>query len=305
MTCIRLSVLRGVCQIPAYVAHAKNFFQQENVDAELNVEPTAWMVPTKLISGESQFAVIPWTRVAAAEEKDTPLTLLCGSGFEEAAIVLRKGIQISEVKTVAVPLRGGMKDLTAMGLIESLGWKKVDLIRQPSGDGAIISFFGEGADAASMVEPYATMLEALGVGTIIRRTGDIWPGAPGCSLATTVDMKTKAPEIVRGVVRAFIRGAGFVHDSPEESAAIAYRYIGIHPRFIHQALLRNRPIVDAIRNREAMDSILLLMIKLGYLKRKPCDYMDLTFLDRELAALEHDHVLGASPTASSVRLQHL
>ena len=137
MNKVSFSLLRGVCQIPAYVAHEKGFFKDEGLDVNLNIEPTAWMVPHKLVNGESQFAVIPWTRVAAAEDKDIPLVLICGSGFEEAAIVVRKEINLSEVKKVAVPSRGGMKDLTAMGLIESLGWKDVDLIRLPSGDGAI------------------------------------------------------------------------------------------------------------------------------------------------------------------------
>ena len=191
---VRFSLLRGVCQTPAYVAHAKGYFQEEGIDSEINIEPTAWMVPVKLMSGESQFAVIPWTRVAAAEVNDIPLVVIAGSGFEEAAIVVRKNLDITEVKKVAVPLRGGMKDLTAMGLMESLGWKNVDLIRQPSGDGAIISFFGEGVDAASMVEPYATMLEQLGIGRIVKRTGDVWPGAPGCSLSTTVPFKNNNPE---------------------------------------------------------------------------------------------------------------
>lgn len=280
MTRVRFSLLRGVCQTPAYVAHAKGFFQEAGIDSEINVEPTAWMVPTRLMSGDSQFAVIPWTRVAAAEEKEIPLTLVCGSGFEEAAIVVRKGLEIPEVKKVAVPLRGGMKDLTAMGLIESLGWKDVELIRQPSGDGAIISLFGQGVDAASMVEPYATMLEVLGVGKIVRRTGDIWPGAPGCSLTTTLPFRDREPETVQKVVNAFVRGAKFVLENPEETAEIAFRHIGVNPRFIYEALLRNRPHIDAIRNKQAMDKVLSLMIQLGYIKKHPSDYTDLSFLDK-------------------------
>ncbi|MBI3596721.1 MAG: ABC transporter substrate-binding protein [Nitrospirae bacterium] len=283
---VRFSLLRGVCQIPAYVAHVKGFFQKENIPSEINIEPTAWMVPTKLVNGDSQFAVIPWTRVAAAEEKEIPLVLLCGSGFEEAAIVVRKGLAVSEVKKVAVPHRGGMKDLTAMGLIESLGWKDVELFRQPSGDGAIISLFGQGVDAASMVEPYATMMEALGVGIIVKRTGDVWPGAPGCSLTTTVQMKTKNPELAEGVVRAFVRAARFVHENPEESAEIAHRYIGVHSRFIRQALERNRPHVDAIRNQDAMDRVLSLMMKLGYIQKMPSDYKDLSFLNKAASNLK-------------------
>jgi len=283
MTHVRLSLLRGVCQTPAYVAHEKGFFHEENIDSEIQIESTAWLVPTRLNHGDSQFAVIPWTRVAAAGEKEIPLVLIAGSGFEEAAIVMRKGLTIPEVKRVAVPLRGGIKDLTAMGLMESLGWQEVELIRQPSGDGAIIALFGEGVDAASMVEPYATMLECLGVGTIVRRTGDLWAGAPGCSLTTTISIKNEQPDLVERVVRAFVRGSKFVAERPEETAEIAHRYIGVSPRFIHQALLRNRPNVDAARNEQAREKILGLMMKLGYIKKMPTGYYDFSFLDKASA----------------------
>jgi ABC-type nitrate/sulfonate/bicarbonate transport system substrate-binding protein len=279
METVSISLLRGICQTPAYVAYEKNFFNKEGLNVKLNIEPTAWMVPYKLVSGESHFAVIPWTRVAAAEEKDIPLVLICGSGFEEAAIVVRKEIDPSKVRKVAIPQRGGMKDLTAMGLIESLGWKNVELIRLPSGDGAIISLFGEGADAASMVEPYATMMEALGIGTVVKRTGDIWQGAPGCSLTTTVQLKRTFPELTQKVVRAFVNGATFVNENPEESADISSRYIGINSRFIREALDVNKPNVDAIRNTGAMEGVLSLMVKLGYIEKIPTDYFDYTFLE--------------------------
>jgi NitT/TauT family transport system substrate-binding protein len=279
---VSFSLLRGVCQIPAYVAHEKGFFKDEGLDVNLNIEPTAWMVPHKLVNGESQFAVIPWTRVAAAEDKDIPLVLICGSGFEEAAIVVRKEINLSEVKKVAVPSRGGMKDLTAMGLIESLGWKDVDLIRLPSGDAAIISLFGKGADAASMVEPYATMMEALGVGTVVKRTGDLWKGAPGCSLTTTMELKETSPDLIQKAVRAFVHGVTFVNENPDESAQIASRYIGINAGFIRKALNVNKPDMNAIRNNRAMDGVISLMMKLGYIRKIPTNFSDLTFLDRAI-----------------------
>ncbi len=282
---VSFSLLRGVCQMPAYVAYEKGFFKEEGLNVNLNIEPTAWMVPHKLVSGESHFAVIPWTRVAAAEDKDTPLVLICGSGFEEAAIVVRKEINPLNVRRVAIPLRGGMKDLTAMGLIESLGWKDVEVIRLPSGDGAIISLFGKGADAASMVEPYATMMEALGIGTVLKRTGDVWKGAPGCSLTTTMELKETSPDLTQKIVRAFVRGVTFVKENPEESAQIASRYIGINAGFIRSALLVNKPDVDAIRNKRAMEGVLSLMMKLGYIEKLPTNFSDLNFLDKAIKDL--------------------
>lgn len=277
---IIFSLLRGICQIPAYVAYEKRFFSDEGIDVEIHIEPTAWMIPNKLTNGESHFAVIPWTRVATGEERDLQLVLLAGSGYEEAAIVIRRGIRCSEVKKVVIPQRGGIKDLTAIAMIAHLGWKDAEIIRQPSGDGAIISFFGLGADAASMVEPYATMMELMGVGSVIKRTGDIWQGAPGCSLTTTVMLKEAEPDLVQRVVNAFVRGTFFARKNKSEAASIASQYIGINESFIRKALDVNLPDINAIRNKKAMEDILHLMVKLGYIKRFPANYIDLTFLDR-------------------------
>jgi NitT/TauT family transport system substrate-binding protein len=277
---VRFAVLRGVCQTPAYVASEKGFFQAEGLNVTLDVVPTAWLIPHQLATGEREFSIMPWTRVAAAQAEDVPLILVAGSGIEEAAMVIRKGITPADVRKVAVPKEGGIKDLTAMALIESLGWQDAELIRQPSGDGAIISFFGQGSDAASMVEPYATMMEELNVGSVLRRTGDVWKDAPGCSLATTVRLTEEDPELVQAVVNAHVQAVNFVQENPAEAAEIASHYIGINHHFIRNALRHNRPSADAIRNTEAMQNILALMQRLGYIKEIPTNYMNLTFLER-------------------------
>jgi NitT/TauT family transport system substrate-binding protein len=281
---VRVSLLRGICQIPAYVACEMGYFKEEGIDATVDIAATAWMVPQKLMSGETQFAVIPWTRVAAAEAHDIPLLLLAGSGCEEVAIVLRTGLEPKDVKKVAVPVRGGMKDLTAMGLLKSLGWQDAQLVRLPSGDGAILSFVGQGADAASMVEPYATMLEQQGLGRVIRRTGDIWKGAPGCSLTTTRPYRDAEPETVQAFVNAFARGVQYAEEHPDDAARMAEIYIGVSARFIREALNHNRPNINAIRNLEAMKNVMALMQTLGYVERQPHDFSDLSFLDQYAAS---------------------
>ena len=165
MDTIRFALLRGICQLPAYVAHTQGIFAEHGLRSEVRITPTAWLIPEQLADGTADFAVLPWTRVAATEEGEAPLTVICGSGLEEAAIVVRTGLEIEDVRSVAVPREGGMKDLTAMGLLDELGWTadRVEQRRFPSGDGAVICFVGEGADAASMIEPYASMLEHLGL----------------------------------------------------------------------------------------------------------------------------------------------
>jgi hypothetical protein len=124
MSRIRLALLRGVCQTPAYIAYDLGYFQEEGVEVAVEIQPTAWVVPERLARQEVQFAVIPWTRVAAASSHGEDLVLVCGSGCEEAALVVRAGMEPHEVQRIAVPQEGGIKDLTAMALLQSLGWNE-------------------------------------------------------------------------------------------------------------------------------------------------------------------------------------
>jgi len=281
MKAVELSLLRGICQMPGYVAAARGFFRDQGLNVRIAIEPTAALVPERLLRGAVQFAVMPWTRVAAASVRGEPLVLVCGSGCEEAAIVVRHGIGSQDVKKVAVPQRGGIKDLTAQGLMEDLGWGAAECLRMPSGDGAILALVGQGADAASMVEPYATLLQDLRLGTVVRRTGDLWPGAPGCSLTTTRQLIEGDPDLVQRVVTAFVRAARFVEEEPDEAAAIAADYIGVGARFIRAALRHCRPNIHALNNERAMGAVLALMLRLGYLEQRPArPFYDASFLER-------------------------
>jgi ABC-type nitrate/sulfonate/bicarbonate transport system substrate-binding protein len=279
---IRLALLRGVCQLPAYVAIERGLFAAQSIEAEAVMAPTAWAVPERLRDGDVDFAVIPWTRVAADVPRDgRRLVLVAGSGIEEAALVVRSGLAPEQVRRVAVPHEGGIKDLTAMALLRRLGWNEVRLVRQPSGDGAILSFVGLGADAAAMVEPYATMLESLGMGTALLRTGDVWPSAPGCSLTTSSALIEREPDLVRRVVAAYVAGARRVQVAPDEAAHAGETFIGVSAAIVRRALEVNHPDVRAIRNDEAMANILALMAELGYLQSQPANFRDLTFLSAQ------------------------
>jgi ABC-type nitrate/sulfonate/bicarbonate transport system substrate-binding protein len=263
------------------VAAEVGAFRAHGLDVALEYAPTAWAVPERLARGDVDFAVIPWTRVAAAEARGERLVLVCGSGCEEAALVVRTGCDVAGVRRIALPQEGGMKDLTAAGLVESLGWHDAETLRLPSGDAAILALVGGGVDAASMVEPWATMVVQLGLGQVVRRTGDVWPGAPGCSLATSAALIASRPDVVERMVRAFVAGARGALEEPDRAAHVGARHIGVAARHVRGALRHNRPDVDALRHTDAMTAVLALMQQRGYLDAPPAGrFVDLAFLDR-------------------------
>jgi hypothetical protein len=79
---IHLSLLRGICQLPAYVAHANGFFLEQGLVAHVGICPSAWLISEQLCSRAANFGVMPWTRVAAVEKNEAPLNVVCGSGLE-------------------------------------------------------------------------------------------------------------------------------------------------------------------------------------------------------------------------------
>lgn len=100
-----------------------------------------------------------------------------------------------------------------------------------------------------------------------------------------MELKETSPDLTQKVVRAFVRGVTFVKENPDESAQIASRYIGINAEFIRKALNVNKPNVDAIRNKRAMEGVLSLMMKLSYIEKLPTNFSDLNFLDKAIKDL--------------------
>jgi ABC-type nitrate/sulfonate/bicarbonate transport system substrate-binding protein len=89
---------------------------------------------------------------------------------------------------------------------------------------------------------------------------------------------------VQGVVDAFARGVRFVREESDEAADIAAPYIGMDGEFIREALKRNLPDLDTLRNTAAMDHVMTLMQQLGYVSRRPQHFLNLSFLDKAQAA---------------------
>jgi ABC-type nitrate/sulfonate/bicarbonate transport system substrate-binding protein len=113
---------------------------------------------------------------------------------------------------------------------------------------------------------------------VLLRTGDVWPGAPGCSLTTGSALIDSEPELVPRGVTAYGAAARRGLAAPDEAARAGESFIGVSAAIIRRALESNRPDPLAIRNDAAMAQIIALMTDLGYLRQPPEGYRDLRFL---------------------------
>ncbi|MBL9115871.1 MAG: ABC transporter substrate-binding protein [Verrucomicrobiaceae bacterium] len=273
------ALIRGICQLPVYVAHETGEFQKNNVESSIRIVPAAWMVPSMLQKGEVEFGVIPWTRVAIAAEKGENLIVIAGGGVEEGMILARPDMERSDISTIAVPQPGGVKDFFANELISRASLSKARLVSNPSGDASLVSYIGGGADAISTIEPFGSMLEFLGLGTVIAKIGDIFPRMPGCCLSTTKQMVATNRDLCIHVIAAMRKSEELIRNNPSLAAAIGQKYIGISAEIIQKALTTNLPSIDVIQETDVIRAVVMRMLEMGRLHSEPERIFDRSFLE--------------------------
>ncbi len=284
---IELGLIRGICQLPAYVAIENDYFKERGLDCSYKIDPTAWLVPDQLINGDLTFSIMPWTRTVSAREKGKDLLVIGGSGYEETAVVVRKDLDIDsledlEGKKISLPAPGGMKDITSQKLFEEYGItsKNTEVYRMPSGDAAMLSFLSGEVDATTNVEPYSTLSTELGVGEIIARGDSIFPKSPGCCVTAKEEFVKENEDVVLKFLEALKEANEFIDKEPKEAAELSSKYIGVKGEVTRKALREDKPKLDIRDSVDAMDEVVDKMIDLEYIESKPENYFDFSYLEK-------------------------
>jgi hypothetical protein len=135
-----------VCQLPACVAQDKGFLRDVGIDAQLSIAPTAWTVRQRVVG--KGISPLFRGRCGGRKSKANRLTLISGSGFEEAAIVRARWHDRRAGLGTGGPERRGIKDLAVIALIQRLGWEYANIVRSNPAMGRSSPSWAKGADAA-------------------------------------------------------------------------------------------------------------------------------------------------------------
>lgn len=286
---IELGLIRGVCQLPAYVAIEKGYFEEKGLDVDYKIDPTAWLVPEQLNNGDLTFSIMPWTRTVSARNEDKDLLVLAGSGYEETAVVVNKKSDIDDLsdlsgKKISLPAIGGMKDITSQKMFEknNISSDETEVYRMPSGDAALISFLSGEVDATTNVEPFSTLAVELGVGEIIARGGDILPKSPGCCVTAKEEFVEENEDVTYNFLAALKEANEFIYDNPGEAGDLGSKYIGVNGDVTEKALKDNKPKLDIRNSVDAMEEVVDEMIELEYVDEKPNKFYDFSYLEKIL-----------------------
>lgn len=215
---------------PFYVAVEKGYFADEGIEVEFDY---GWETDLlKLVgTGELSFAVASGDQVILARSQGLPVVYVLNwyRRFPVCMVALgEKGIQEPKDlvgKTVGIPATYGASYIGWRALVYATGMDEAKVNLQTIGYTQVASLIEDQVDAAVcylMNEP--VQLRQMGREIDIIRVSD-YIDLVSNGLITNERTIAERPELVRSLVRAFLRGLRYTIDHPDEAFAICRKYL--------------------------------------------------------------------------------
>jgi NitT/TauT family transport system substrate-binding protein len=263
---------------PLYLAKAKGFFTEQNLDLTIqNTQGGAESVPG-VISGQYQFAFANVISLLLAHSKGLPLQVIAAGNFSTGKPEDFGGILVpagSPIKTMK-QLEG--KKL-AVNQIKNIGGVTVRAaMRKAGGDPDKIEFvevrFPEmparlgqkDIDAAWVVEPFLTVARNQGATVLDWNFADTAPSLMIAAYFTTRDYAKANPDVVKRFTAAINKGLTYAAEHPDEARAILLTYTKIDKPIADKL---NLPVWTPEINRASIDVLAELMVQDKLVPTKP------------------------------------
>jgi len=233
---VRIGYLPITDATPLLVAHGKGFFEAEGIKAEKPVRLRSWaQVLEAFISGQVNVVhllspMTVWARFGSkAPAKVVAWNHTSGSGLSVAP-------HINSVKelggtTVAIPFWYSIHNVVLQALLRENGLtpvskrsgtpaaNEVNLVVMAPAD-MVPALAAKQIAGYIVAEPFNATAEALGVGKVLRFTGDVWKDHACCLVFMHERDLQQRPEWSQKVVNAMVKAQLWTREHRAETAAL-------------------------------------------------------------------------------------
>lgn len=233
---VRIGYLPITDATPLLVAHGKGFFEAEGLAVEKPVLLRSWaQILEAFLSGQVNVVhllspMTVWARFGSkAPAKVVAWNHTSGSGLSVAPTIT--SVKDLGGKTVAIPFWYSIHNVVLQILLREHGLtpvtkrtgtpaaNEVNLAVMAPSD--MVPALASGQIAGYIVaEPFNATAEALGVGKILRFTGDVWKDHACCVVFMHERDLTGRPEWSQKVVNAMVKAQLWTRDNRAETAAL-------------------------------------------------------------------------------------
>jgi NitT/TauT family transport system substrate-binding protein len=220
---IKFSHGTGLCNLPLFYAAEKDRFDKYGIDDDVVMTPMAGTSAIQLATGQVEMGVIPYTNAIAAYTRSPSFAMVAGSGIQGLILVAKPEIKtFQDLKGKKIgTFQADTLDILVYDYLKKLGLTYQDVQMQYLGDSVELTnaFIAGHPGAISSIQPYAIRAKTATNGNILGDGTDLYgKGYPDCVLMAREELIAKEPEVVKGVIRAFL-GAQYEIEADFEEAA--------------------------------------------------------------------------------------
>ncbi|TMQ10290.1 MAG: nitrate ABC transporter substrate-binding protein [Deltaproteobacteria bacterium] len=263
---------------PLYLAKAKGFFSEQNLDVTIqNTQGGAQSVPG-VVSGQYQFGFANIVSLLLASSKGLPLKVIAAGNFSTGKPEDFGGVVVpakSPVKTMK-DLEG--KTLSVNQINNIVGIAVRAAMRKAGGDPdkiklVEISFpevpaaLGQNrVDAAGVVEPFLSVARSQGATVLDWSFANAAPNLMIAAYFTTKEYAQNNPDVVKRFTAAMNKSLGYAAEHADEARGILTTYTKIDKAIADKL---NLPLWTPQINRDSIDVLADLMVQDKLVPSKP------------------------------------
>ncbi|WP_054957000.1 ABC transporter substrate-binding protein [Paenibacillus dakarensis] len=267
---IRYAPLSGVSGLAVSFGAEKGIFEEEGLDVEFisTKDPIAG-----LNSKDIDVVDVATTTAVVAAGKGAPIKIVSSMFRTKGPFYLIAGPEIKTVedlkgKNIGIGNFGSGLEVYTRVILEEHGVSADDVtfIANSTHQAAYASLETGQVDATIIHEPFASLVENEGKGTIIATGWDYLPNFHTGVLAAREGILKDNPELVEKLLRAYFKSQEYAKSNEEEFRAYYLKNIDIDPEVLDLALEReavlweNNPNVDV----DALNETQQIQEKLGF-----------------------------------------
>ena len=239
---VRMAYLQNdIHHLALWVALDQDYFHQYGLKAEVaGIFRSGPELMTAFGSGELDAAYVGEAPATIAAVRGTAkVHVLAQANTEGSALVGAERVRTGGRKkpVLAMPGNGSVQDLLLRKALPALGLSPATadiIVLSPP---EMLTAFQSGEiDGLLAWEPYPSRAVALGLGTVLASSADIWADHPCCVLVASDALLRERPEQARALLLVHRRATRFIHENPDAAVAIAVRYTGMEESIIRRAL---------------------------------------------------------------------
>lgn len=229
---IRLNeVARSVFYAPMYVAINNGYFEEEGIKIELSTGNGANNVMTAITSKSADIGLMgPEATVYCQVQGQIDYPIIFGqlTKRDGSFLVSKKNEKDTfkwtdlKDKHILAGRKGGVPAMTVQYVVNQAGLKTSDMNFNTSVDFALMgpTFTSQSSvDYTTLFEPTASQVVAEGKGYIVAAIGEASGEIPYTSFSASKSYIDKNPEVIKGFLRAIIKGYNYVTTNKAEDVA--------------------------------------------------------------------------------------